>query len=720
MYKLITVSRLREVVSRGAVIRWCGAIHENELLVEVVYANESFMYEVDVDGELSDVGDNGIIRNGEADIPFETIGPIPPNTDFFAVLRKASVLGVNISGKCVSGSAQMYNKVEGCTCGYDLELDLRGQTKGGFPLPSVPILSAALWCSCGYRKFITTMDCDFEDCIPSCTQESLVSATINCITEHRPLWLVGWNCYSFDNTCLAYHASNDILSMFKRVKVGSAGDVDYGYILNIAGVYNVDAYSYLQRNPGHSSKLPDLSLYGVAKYKGTTLKTEMPDLYAVSSPREIMDYNMNDSAITAELWLKIGLDIEIPSLAACACAPVYDCIRYMTGAMAACALSSDAVSADMLIDWSKCSRVLKYEGGKVMEPIRGVHDRVVICDFSSMYPTIMIDGRIASETVTLLPSADKKYGDIWYDNETWYAQLDDHVASFPRNGDNIQRRGLLKMVETRAKYKKSKPEFAGALKVTSNSAFGANGYENSPMYSPSCSSSVTAAGRWCLGVASRSFQDVGLVVLYGDTDSCMLKATSVTDSTYNGDVVLHAQAGLSLLHEKLSRTPFKSMRMELESTHDRVLLVDKKHYCKTEMGGVISYKGLSVVRRDKLGICKAACRVVCESLLLKPTVTQANNAIAKFISECVIKCIDGSLTAKDVSMVAKRNQKRCYIYKDKLGEEQAVPIDIASNHVPEYDMYHVLTSLKSEIQRVTIPCGLGSLYDVVTRSEVLF
>lgn len=717
---MITVNDLKHMVVNGAIIRWCGAITNGELIVEVVTQGSSMMYNVDVDSELDLIGSAGVVRNGEADEPMSIIKPIPPNTDFFAVLRKASVLGINISGTCEKGSAQMYKSVDGCVCGYDLELDLRGQERGTFPLPSVPILSAALWCTCGYKAFITIMDCDLENCVPNCTQSELVSKTIELIFHHKPLWLVGWNCYSFDNTCLVFHAPDEYISAFKRVKVGSAGDVDYGYIMNIPGVYNVDAFGYLQRNPSHSSRFPDLSLYGVAKVKGTKMKTEMPDLYATPSPREVMDYNMNDSAIAAELWVTTGLNVEVPSLAVCACAPVYDCIRYMTGAMAGCALSSDAAALDMLVDWSKCERVLKYEGGKVLEPIRGVHDDVVICDYTSMYPTIMTDARISPETIIIIEPTGRPYGDVWYDDTTIYVELDDHVATFPREGDTIQRQGLLKMMKTRNMCKKSNPTYAGALKVTSNSAYGAMGYQNSPMYSPSCSSSVTAIGRFCLDVASKCFSDCGMKVIYGDTDSCFMAATAVTKTMFSGDVKIHAEYCLRILNERLSTTPFNNMRMALESIHRRVLLVDKKHYCKVEEDENILYKGLSVVRRDKLGICKDGCRISCEALLMSNTLQEARNTIARFICNAVEMGMTNKFSASDVSMVAKRDQKRCYIYKGKDGQERKLPVDMGSNVPVDYDVEHVLHLLRKEIERISGPCGLGNTYDVVSASDVLF
>jgi DNA polymerase elongation subunit (family B) len=60
---------------------------------------------------------------------------------------------------------------------------------------------------------------------------------------------------------------------------------------------------------------------------------------------------------------------------------------------------------------------------------------------------------------------------------------------------------LEELIRVRSKYKKGKfadPEFSFALKVATNSMFGAIGYVNSHMYSPRASACVTSTGRHCL------------------------------------------------------------------------------------------------------------------------------------------------------------------------------------------------------------------------------
>lgn len=716
MYIVIGYERLSHLVNNvGHVVTWCGAQSQEKVLVHTRSLGRSYKYEVDVDNVFDNLGLSDVVRNGEADVPLEAVSPIPPNKDFFAVLRKASVLGIALGGDCKIGAAKRCVEVDGCVCGYDLELNLSNEKKGGFPLPSTPILSSALWCSCGYRESFTSMECETVNCTSGLTSKAVCSMTIEAISRHAPLWLVGWNCYSFDNTCLHYALGNSYENLFKQVKIGSASTVDYGYILNITGTYNVDPYVYMQRSTGYNYE--DLSLYGVAKALGTPAKTSMPNLYEVDSPAEVIEYNMNDSAVAAQVWMRSGLGREIPSIAVCTCTPIYDCIRYITGAMAACEISSEAIQQGKQIDWSRATRDIRYEGGKVLEPVKGHHRDVVVVDYSSMYPTIMIDARISPESVYALDSLGRPYGDVWYDDYFTYVSLGDVIARFPRGGSTVQGDVLSKNVSIRNTVKLLDPPYAKSLKTANNTLYGCMGYENSPMYSPLCSASVTAIGRWCLNLACRTFDQCGMRVIYGDTDSCLVVKTQVTDIVYNGNVKDHTLACLNALHKELKNTPFSSMRMQLESFHPNVILVEKKMYCKGNVDGSVEFKGMSVARRDAIGICKSACRTVSSFIMNSDTKGEANNLISKYICRTVSVASTMSLTPQDVSMVKKRDQKRCYVYTKKDGTESFIPIDMSTNSVQDYSITWVLEKFRAEVLRLTIPCGFGSLRDIVTSSD---
>ena len=719
MYPLSAISynKLRNHVSNGYTIRWCSLSHKDEILVQLVKNKSTVLVIVDVETALRDWKVNKIIRNGEADTPFTNVGFAPKKADSFVTMRNATILGVNISGDCNPGAGKKYKRIEGCVCGYDIELNMQGQERGGFPLPSVFILSVALWCTCGYKRFISTMDIVDHNSISVTSQQEIISRTISEIRAHEPLWLVGWNCYSFDNTCLLYHAAPRDAVYFRKTKIGTASTVDYGYILDVPGVYNVDPFGFMQRSPGHAKKFSDLSLHGVALKMGTTLKTEMPDLYSISSPIEIMEYNMNDSAVAAEIWIKSGLIDQVPSMAVASGSHVYDCVKYMTSVTARCSFSTEALLINATIDWSECTDIRKYDGGLVLDPIKGLHDAVAVCDFSAMYPTIMIDGNISSETLDILEPDSHIYGDVWYDNNYIYVRLTDRVTRFCMATNGLQRSILIKYDTLRNNNKKTEPLYAQTLKVVSNSIYGATGYENSPMYSPSCSASVTAIGRWCLKLAIDTFEECGLIVIYGDTDSCFVKATMKTITEFSCSLTNHVNYALKTLKNKFQGTPFRSMNMCLESIHPRVLLLEKKKYCKLNTDLTVEYKGISIVRRDTLGICKKVCDTICKALLLLP-LTDANTTIARLINDVVCMAIQNEFTHSDVSKVMKRNQKRCYVYMGSDGEEKVAPIEMSVNTVSDYDKTYVLNALRSEILRFTLPCGLGTLSDIITASHI--
>lgn len=712
-----TVQRLRRLVQKsGHTIVWCGTDEDGHVLVDTVLGPRRYNYRIDLQTEYDGLPTDDVVRNGEAEVPGSVVAFVPTNVDFFAPLRKASALGVNAGGDCEPGSGKPAATYIGCVCGYDIELNMTYQNKGEFPLPDVSILSCALWCTCGYTAFLTSMDMVGPNIIGSLESCDIVSHTIDLVEQHKPQWLVGWNNFAFDNLCMHFHANEPYKSMFKQVKTGNASTVDYGYIINIDGVYNADPFCYFQRSPGHN--FDDISLAGVGSALKLTAKLDMPDLTNSGNPEVIMDYNMTDSKVAAQIWVKKKMSAEILNLAVCSCAPVYDCVRYMTGAIWGMAVSSEAISMGRIMDWSKANREVEYGGGMVLDPVLGVHDNVIIVDFSSMYPTIMIDGRISAESVTVLDECDKEYGDVDWNDDEIHVSLGTCTAIFPRSGRSVQGGVVEKMVSTRSRYKKSNPPYANALKVTANSGYGSMGYINSPMYSPACSASVTTIGRWFLRMASEVFERCGLKVLYGDTDSCMIGGTDVTHRDYDGNVLSHYEAAGEVLRRSIQATPFKSMDMSFESYHPRIMFLGKKKYCKLNENGSITYKGVSVVRSDTLGISKHCFTTVSSILLSEVDQRVIRDKIAEYVCRVIEVSQRSGFTAWDVSKVRKIDGRKCYVYTNSAGKEDSVPIDMAVNTVTNYSTSAVLKTFRTEMLSMCKACGLGTLDDIMLRSSV--
>lgn len=715
----VSVEKLRHIVQNmGHVIVWCGNNDETHVLVDTVLNNNKYFYRINVKAEIDKIFICGTLRNGEAAEPQTTVSCTPINEDFFAVLRDASAMGINVGGNCKMGSGHMATESNGCMCGYDIELNMKNETGRGFPLENVPILSCALWCSCGYKLFLTSMDMQGHNIVGNLSSTGICHAALDSIAEHRPQWTIGWNNFSFDNSCMKFHSKGEYRNLFHQVKVGAANVVSYGYVMNVEGVYNIDPFCYIQRNPYHNYS--DMSLAGVAKSVNAVAKKNMPDLSGAGNPQEIMEYNMADSEAAVDIVVKTGIIKELCYLATCAAAPLYDCVRFMTGAMVGMSYSSEAMCEGKNVDWSKATREITYLGGKVIDPVRGIHEHVTVVDFSSMYPTIMIDARISPETVVVLEPQNTGYGNVTWDSEHVYVDLDTCVARFPRSGDNVIRKLLMKSVTLRPKYKKTLPAYAAALKVVANSAYGCMGYYNSPMFSPVCSSSVTAIGRWLLTFSQNVVQEAGLKVVYGDTDSVMVKRTTTTDLKYNGDVVAHTEDALRKLHDALKQTPFCSMNMQFESYHARMILIDKKKYCKINANGEVTYKGVSVARSDTLGISKHAFSTVSNTILRFGDCKESRVKIANYICGVAEQAILKNFKPWDVSMVRKQNQRKCYVYTDAANNVQAVPIDMSANNVSSYSTAVVLSAFRKEVSKLLAVCGMGTVDDIVTRHATLF
>ena len=78
---------------------------------------------------------------------------------------------------------------------------------------------------------------------------------------------------------------------------------------------------------------------------------------------------------------------------------------------------------------------------------------------------------------------------------------------------------------------------------------------------------VTTVGSWCLYMAVESFFDNDMQLLYGDTDSCFIAATVLTERLYGGAVKDHAATCVETLHRRLGATPLTGMKMTIENLH---------------------------------------------------------------------------------------------------------------------------------------------------------
>lgn len=696
---------LREMVSvKKHFIRWAGRCPSGLFYVVLQSpGGQALRYECDPSRWNMEGGAEDRLTFKEADEGSATTADCsPPDSTVFSLSRRAAVFGVNLGGDCMEGACKKYSPVGLCTLAYDIETEMDRSRRGGFALYDSKILSVAARCSCG-EEFYT---CSKGQKGPP----QMVSEFVGYVLEHAPLWTVGWNCYNFDNECMRFHCSSELKDLFMVVRTGAFGKPTYGSIINIPGTYNVDMQLYMVKS---LYSLPSFKLGDVAESLGVTRKMKMPSMSGDVDETALRAYNLNDCVVTLDIWRKEGIENIIPSLAVCTSSPVYDCCRYVTGTLASLGYSSYAAARGHLVEWGLCSLPQSYAGGYVMEPTRGLHLDIVVCDFKSMYPSIMASCNINPHSFSLRSSSKgARSGDVSIGKHTTEVCTGGTTAVFDSRRPSVMSLFMGHLIRERESCKKSLPMYAKSLKVLSNSVYGSLGYSNSHLYSPTCAAGVTAVGRHCVKLARGFFSREGLSVIYGDTDSCM-----VTGGSFGTETREKTERALGKLHSYMEKTSLSMMRMEIEECYPKGLMTDKKRYCMLLADGSMKKVGISLSRKDASGLCREAAESTIRALFMESR-KQTLSSISGFVSTVSCLAVEGNLTLSDVSRYVKKDGMSCYCYPGRGGETRYVAEDEAElQSVVRCDVGKVLRSVAVEIERFTVPCMLGSVSDIMRASS---
>jgi DNA polymerase I len=171
-------------------------------------------------------------------------------------------------------------------------------------------------------------------------------------------------------------------------------------------------------------------------------------------------------------------------------------------------------------------------GGFVYEPKVGIHDNTGEVDFSSMYPSLMVNNNISAETVLCkcCPDSPLRIPELNYNI------CEKRVGVVPK--------ALKLVVDKRLKYKRLKDEVMdlkfkemydnrqAALKWILVTCFGYLGYRNSKFGTIDGHIGVCAFGRDAFLRAARTSERRGFEVLHGIVDSLWLKKDNATLGEY--------------------------------------------------------------------------------------------------------------------------------------------------------------------------------------------
>jgi len=222
----------------------------------------------------------------------------------------------------------------------------------------------------------------------------------------------------------------------------------------------------------------------------------------------------------------------------------------------------------------------KYQGAIVVEPVPGVHFNVAVMDFPSLYPSIIKVWNLGYQSI-LCPHPECR-SNIIPNTPHWVCKRKRAMESLLIGSLRDLR---VHWYKYRSKDKTIPQEqrdwynvAQGALKVILNASYGVFGAESFDLYCPPVAEATAAIGRHSITEILGHAKELGIQVLYGDTDSLFLKNPSKEQI------------------EELSHWTEQNLKMSIDVDKNyryAVFSSRKKNYLGVLENGSVDVKGLT-------------------------------------------------------------------------------------------------------------------------------
>jgi DNA polymerase I len=222
----------------------------------------------------------------------------------------------------------------------------------------------------------------------------------------------------------------------------------------------------------------------------------------------------------------------------------------------------------------------KYRGGEVVEPVPGIHFNVIVLDFASLYPSIIKVHNLSYETINCAHE-DCRENEV-EGTTHWVCRHRKGLTSFLIGSLRDLRVNYYKYL---AKDKTLPPEerklynvVSQAIKVILNASYGVMGAAIFPLYCLPVADATAALGRTTINRTINKCKEIGIRVVYGDTDSIFL---SNPDQKHIEQLVQWARETLGV-------------DLEIDKQYRYVVFSDlKKNYLGVLSDGTVDVKGLT-------------------------------------------------------------------------------------------------------------------------------
>jgi DNA polymerase, archaea type len=226
----------------------------------------------------------------------------------------------------------------------------------------------------------------------------------------------------------------------------------------------------------------------------------------------------------------------------------------------------------------------KFKGAFVMDPeTHGIEHDVHVCDFASLYPSIILTWNMSPDTKVYIPKGQPRPENVCLSPLTGIHFTTDSVGILPV--------AVAELIRLRKHWNDLKSSFAPgtdawhdanrkstAYKVAANSFYGVLGSPYSRFFDPAIGESVTQCGKWLILETIKEVEKRGWKSLYADTDSVFVKGCT------NEEYAAFTKWCNTDLYPRILKEvgcATNTIKLAYEKAFSHLVIVTAKRYCGT-------------------------------------------------------------------------------------------------------------------------------------------
>ena len=369
--------------------------------------------------------------------------------------------------------------------------------------------------------------------------------------------------------------------------------------------------------------------------------------------QEVIDYCVKDARLTLEIFNKLRVLDRYMYMAVVAKLPLDDVTNGGTSNYVDSILIRQADRSGIGVPMTVYNRKDEaIEGGYVHTIGAGLYSNVVVLDFKSMYPSMIMKYNICFTTLS-------QNGSIVAPNNIRFLGKDQREGLIPR----ILRELMAERDEVKKRMKSASQDerefldgVQGAIKILMNTFYGVLASSFYRFTNPEIGAAVTAYARMTITELIGKLEKEGNKVIYGDTDSVFIESgeKNLDDSIEFGSSIaerMSGELGISLEFEKIM-DPFFS--------HGAKKRYAGKIVYPKEQGGEILIRGYEVRRTDSFGLQSQSLSRLFDLILDRDL-----DGARAFSRDIVSRILSGGEGVEIESLVISRSVRNFSEYKDK-------------------------------------------------------